>query len=338
MPAAGRFCPPDYRIRENAYTGSLVRQGSVLYVVGGLYGNPYALDEIERLFQIDQQIWGADECQIVFNGDFHWFDATPDLFADIERRTSAYVRLRGNVETELARAGDAAAGCGCAYPETVPDQEVNWSNTIIGRLAQTAREAVQASDLDALAQLDVTALWQVGNLRVAITHGDHESLAGWSFSQDRLAQTWRNGLAEAMRGWQVNLFASSHTCLPVADCVYDGLNLGSASSTPEPRAVINNGAAGMANANARFEGVITRIAPTIGAGPPVEPLYEALIGDCSVAALPVQFDLKAWQEKFLDVWPEGSAARLSYLNRIRLGPDYSFSQAARRGFQLSNRV
>ena len=61
----------------------------------------------------------ASAAEIVFNGDFHWFDAEPDWFAAVERGVSGKRALRGNVETEIARSADVGAGCGCAYPESV---------------------------------------------------------------------------------------------------------------------------------------------------------------------------------------------------------------------------
>ncbi|WP_292016766.1 hypothetical protein [Marinobacter sp. HL-58] len=46
----GRSCPLAYRYRA----ADLCREPAqviedVLYIIGGLYGNPYALDEIERM-------------------------------------------------------------------------------------------------------------------------------------------------------------------------------------------------------------------------------------------------------------------------------------------------
>ncbi len=99
-----------------------------LYVVGGLYGNLAALAAIERLAAAEQTP------RIVFNGDFHWFDAEPDWFAEIERGVARHRALRGNVETEIARDDDIGAGCGCAYPETVDDGVVRRSNEILAQL------------------------------------------------------------------------------------------------------------------------------------------------------------------------------------------------------------
>jgi hypothetical protein len=52
--------------------------------------------------------------RLVFNGDFHWFDADPEVFARVQATVLAHEALRGNVETELARLGDIDAGCVCA--------------------------------------------------------------------------------------------------------------------------------------------------------------------------------------------------------------------------------
>jgi hypothetical protein len=56
----------------------------------------------------------------------------------------------------------------------------------------------------------------VGDTRVAVVHGDADSLAGWGFSQETLATP--AGYAAALRafsGADMEVFASSHTCLPV---------------------------------------------------------------------------------------------------------------------------
>ena len=41
---AGRVCPVDYRLASDAFAGDPEVACDVLYVVGGLYGNPFALD------------------------------------------------------------------------------------------------------------------------------------------------------------------------------------------------------------------------------------------------------------------------------------------------------
>ena len=99
--AAGRMCPADYRYAPAVFDRPHEFQAETLYVVGGLYGNLAALDAIEKLAAAER---GAVE--IVFNGDFHWFDADESWFSAVADRVAGHRAIRGNVETEIARAGD----------------------------------------------------------------------------------------------------------------------------------------------------------------------------------------------------------------------------------------
>ena len=119
----GRSCPLHYRYAPEGFARPAdVPPLDVLYVVGGLYGNELALDRALELFAAER-----GRARLVFNGDFHWFDADAEVFARVQRQVLAHTALRGNVETELAAeppAGNDDAGCGCAYPEWVGDAVV----------------------------------------------------------------------------------------------------------------------------------------------------------------------------------------------------------------------
>ena len=105
-----------------------------LYVVGGLYGNEPALDEVITMFERER---GTKH--LVFNGDFNWFNIAPERFRRVNEWVLAYDAVRGNVETELARTiGNAEAGCGCGYPDFVDDGVVERSNAIMQRLRTSA--------------------------------------------------------------------------------------------------------------------------------------------------------------------------------------------------------
>jgi len=130
--APGRFCPPGYGYRAADLATAPELVADTLYVVGGLYGNLQALDAIEAMAARE-----AGPVTLVFNGDFHWFDADDSAFRRVETVVADHTALRGNVETELA-GGPGEAGCGCAYPEWVDDAEVTRSNAVLERLAQTA--------------------------------------------------------------------------------------------------------------------------------------------------------------------------------------------------------
>jgi len=302
----GRTCPLGYRYDA----ASLARPESLsvdtLWVAGGLYGNRYALDRLLELYAAER---GSKA--LVFNGDFHWFDVDERDFASVNRAVLAERATRGNVETELAQP-DAQAGCGCGYPDWVGEDEVARSNRIIERLRATARRL--PGELARLRELPMTLVAEVAGERVAVVHGDAESLAGWNFSQEALAAAEGLRRAEqALREAQLRIFASSHSCLPVMQRVgRDAL-------------IANNGAAGMPNFSGTGYGLATRIshAPFPGAA------YGARIGESFVDAVAIDYDRAAWRERFLAQWPEGSDAHRSYYARIANGPRYELRQAMR---------
>jgi hypothetical protein len=282
-------------------------EAETLYVVGGLYGNLAALDAIERLAAAEPV-----PPAIVFNGDFHWFDADPAWFADIERRVALHPAIRGNVETEIARAGDIGAGCGCAYPPDVDEGAVLRSNEILHELRAAAPLAARTR----LAQLPMHMVAQVGALRVGIVHGDATSLAGWRFSHDNLgepaARAWLSDIRSASR---IDVFASTHTCLAALRDF----------ALPSGRmSIVNNGAAGMPNFSASTCGVISRIA--IGRAPH-RSLYGLHRDGVHINVLAVHYDQSAFLQRFTARWPAGSPAHQSYSGRIANGPDYPLSGA-----------
>jgi hypothetical protein len=321
--AAGRFCPMDYTISATQFLSSKNEPAAdVVYIVGGLYGNTEALAVILDAYQAEQ----TDSRQIVFNGDFHWFDSDVREFAAIEEGTSLGICLRGNVETEIARPISSTGqniGCGCAYPLEVPDVEVGYSNEIIQRLRLSYDECRSAGSARPLFELAMAMRINVGEYCVGITHGDDQSLAGWGLAHDRVATTFVSGLSQRMRAYGVDVMASSHTCLPVL-------------FRSGQQAIVNNGSAGMANFVDSTSGVLTRIAIAGSAPSKLPPLYGTMLtsakyakGALMVEALEVPFQNDAWQAKFLSQWPPGSAANSSYWKRLSSGTSYSREMAFR---------
>ena len=131
--APGRVCPTSYRYSPRVFDREPELVADTLYVVGGLYGNVEALEAVERLAARER-----GSVALLFNGDFHWFDIDAAHFADVQRRVLAFDAIAGNVEAELADDADDA-GCGCAYPDEVPEAVVTRSNLIHARLSQTVR-------------------------------------------------------------------------------------------------------------------------------------------------------------------------------------------------------
>lgn len=304
MEVPGRSCPLHYRYSPTVLNRPPEIHADVLYVVGGLYGNVPALD---RLLAMRAAERGA--ARLVFNGDFNWFNIDPASFTRINEAVLRHDAVRGNVETELA-ADDEAFGCGCGYPDWVADDVVENSNRIMHALCTTARgfDALRRR----LAALPMHRVARVGSTKIAIVHGDGDSLAGWSFAQEVLsAATDDASLKECFKAAGVQLFASTHTCLPVVKAVPlpDG-----------PGAVVNNGAAGMPNLNGTSFGLITRIALHPAAHPSV---FGMRLRDVHVDLLKVDYDQSEWLERFRQNWPIGSPAYSSYFNRVVNGPDFS---------------
>jgi hypothetical protein len=307
-PAPGRACPRHYAYSPRVFARAAELRGPTLYVVGGLYGNPFALDAIDRMAAPE-----PEPPLRVFNGDFHWFDAEPGLFATVQRRVLAHTALRGNVETELA-GDDASAGCGCAYPESVPDDDVERSNRILERLRTVAAEVPGARE--ALAALPMHAMAQVGALRIGIIHGDAWSLAGWRFAHDHLHDAAGEAqLQSALELGAVDGFACSHTCAPALKVTERGF-------------VVNNGAAGMANFAGDASGLLTRIStlplPRALEDARVYGMHERGVW---IDALRIGFDRDRWIERFDALWPAGSPAAVSYRDRIARGPSFTVDHA-----------
>jgi hypothetical protein len=300
----GRTCPLDYQYGAASLAAPATLHTDALWVAGGLYGNTFALRRLDELV--------ADDCggaALVFNGDFHWFDVADQPFAEIERGVARRIATRGNVETEIS-VPQPGAGCGCGYPDWVGDEDVARSNRIIERLKETARRTAGAAAR--LAALQMTRVAEVGGLRIAIVHGDADSLAGWNFSQEVLATAAGRDTAHAsFRAAGVQAFASSHTCLPVLQAI-EGAGV-----------IVNNGAAGMPNFAGTAYGLATRVSLT----PHRQALYGTRLGPLHVEAIPIDYDGAAWRDAFLAQWPAGSDAHASYWRRICDGPGYVLASA-----------
>jgi hypothetical protein len=302
---AGRVCPADYTYSPAVLNRAPDFATETLYVVGGLYGNLDALREVERMA-------AADNATLVFNGDFHWFDAEPNWFAAIEQGVAPHRALRGNVESEIGRAGDIGAGCGCAYPPSVDQDVVTRSNDILSELRGNANAAQRRR----LAALPMHLVARVGPLRIGIVHGDAGALAGWRFAHDMLddaaGQSWRD---DVRRLSAIDVFACTHTCLAaLRDFVLPAGRM----------SVANNGASGMPNFTGTTFGVLTRISTRPSSH---TPLYGMARDGVFIDALPVAYDAPAFMRRFLARWPEGSPAHASYHARIAAGPDYAIARA-----------
>lgn len=301
---AGRICPLRYRYGPRALRQCPEQPAETLYVIGGLYGNLPALSAILTMAARE-----AAPVTLCFNGDFNWFNVDSSGFTEINHAVLAHDALLGNVEAELFTSGDEA-GCGCAYPESVDAAVVERSNLIHARLKTTALG--HPGIVERLRKLPMVRRYRVGANAVGVVHGDVESLAGWRFDVAALDdEENREWIIAALEQAQIDVFASTHTCLPVLRQFLVG---------GRTRTVINNGAAGMPNFLGEQSGLVTRISlhPS-----PNKVVYGVLTDGVHVDALAVDYEHARWQSLFLENWPEGSPAYASYFDRIVHGPRHS---------------
>lgn len=299
----GRTCPLAYRYRpEDLCVAPEAMDADVLYVIGGLYGNPYALDEIERMAGEERR--QGRSVALVFNGDFNWFNASDQLFRELNERVLSHIVSLGNVEYELANP-NAGAGCGCAYPEFVDQGTVERSNTIMERL-----QGVAAGHPDIQGRLNALPRYRCllfGGLKILVLHGDPESMAGWGLAYEALVDGSEWQLDDWFSRSGADVIACTHTCLPV---------LWSGEVGGGQRIVANNGAAGMGNLKSDCRGLITRIALDNDTGLALAGLK---VSGVRVSLRPVGFDREAWMADFDRLWPAGSAAAESYRQRLVSG-------------------
>lgn len=296
---AGRACPIRYRYTPEQLAKAGLTQTDCLYVIGGLYGNWFALAEIERMAR-------AEGARLCFNGDFNWFNVDLDGFRQINEAVLRHDATAGNVEAELAEPLDAP-DCGCAYPEHVDQGVVERSNLIHTRLKRTAQQFPALTQ--SLVKLPFFKCYAVGDVNVGVVHGDAESLAGWRFDPAEFEkpdnQTW---LRDVFERANLDVFASSHTCTAGFHKIK-----GTDGNT---RLISNNGAAGMPSVPGGHHGLLTRI----GLGQSMHPSWKSLRleGDVWVEQLLIDYAQSDWIELFLSNWPEGSAAHTSYFKRIAI--------------------
>lgn len=314
---SGRVCPVDYLYRPEDLSRQTTTDADTLYVVGGMYGNPFALRAVKNIVSAEQDT--AANVKLIFNGDFNWFNKSSEDFENINNQVLQNDALRGNVETEISRPG-FGGGCGCGYPPSVSNEVVTWSNEIIDQLHQTATDHPLIQQ--ALQQLPMYRRYRIGGTTVNVVHGDCRSLAGWAFSrQNLLAET--DSVTNDAQASDAQIIACTHTCEPFATIV---------GSPDNPLAIINNGSAGMPNLNNGNYGIITRIS-TIPA--PMTCLYGTQVNSVHLDAIAVNYPQEALLDWFTTLWPAGTAAHRSYYKRLTTGTNQGLSQSLGRGFSIA---
>ena len=285
----GRNCSLEYILQKNWAADVKMIESDVIYIVGGLYGNRYALEIINKMAH-------DENAKVVFNGDMHWFDVEKEDFLKIEELSKDSIKLLGNVEFELLN-NTSSLGCGCNYPEDVSDGVVERSNIIHNMMKGNIKGDQILNDIK---ERSKTLVLDIFGKKIAITHGDEKSMSGWKCSNENLKLVSRK---KELDNWfkenDIDILATTHTCLPV---VYDnGRNI-----------VINNGAAGMANIQGETFGLFTRIAKNSHK----KAIYSEYRDGLYVELVKVDFDIEKFKLWFEKVWPDDSPASISYKNRI----------------------
>lgn len=303
---AGRSCPMDYVLKEEMFEKSIKGDYDTLYIIGGLYGNKFAAEEIENIVENGRK--KGEKSIVVLNGDSHWFDKDEKTFYEIEDKIKKWIPMQGNVEMEMTRISDIGVGCGCAYPECVDDESVERSNKIHGELKKIAlNDKVLREELSLRPKVQI---FSISDKKICVTHGDEKLLGGWGCSIDSLSSEKRQEeLKEWMDKKNISVMAVSHTCSPVfIGYGKDGEENGEISEA----AVINNGAAGLPNFNNGRYGIISRVSRYKSK----DAIYRTKIGDIYVEGIPVNYNVDKFVEWFDKIWEKGSAAEISYRGRI----------------------
>jgi hypothetical protein len=91
-------CPLAYHHRPEDLDVPPAFTSTTLYVVGGLYGNPFALAAVSARASAE-----PSPPEIVFNGDFHYLDVDPDAFRAVDDGVRAHHATQGNIESPQHR-------------------------------------------------------------------------------------------------------------------------------------------------------------------------------------------------------------------------------------------
>ncbi|WP_274460236.1 hypothetical protein [Gemella haemolysans] len=200
----GRNCSLEYILQKDWAKKSKKLEEEVIYIVGGLYGNRYALEIINKMAH-------DENAKIVFNGDMHWFDVEKEDFIKIEELSKDSIKLLGNVEFELLN-NTSSLGCGCNYPEDVSDGVVERSNIIHNMMKGNIKDDQILNDIK---ERSKTLVLDIFGKKIAITHGDEKSMSGWKCSNENLKLVSRK---KELDNWfkenDIDILATTHmfTC------------------------------------------------------------------------------------------------------------------------------
>ena len=197
---------------SSAAAASSSSSARTVYVVGGLYGNPYALEKILEMAERENVKIGHKPA-IFYNGDFNFFNSHSVhdfLLVNKMIMQSGGIASLGNIEDFIINAcADPASlldsetwDCGCDYPPFVSDAYVQRSNRIAARIGHVAQAALarDSSVIEWMRSLPNHHAIELGagaegerTRRVVVLHGDCWSLSGWRFAAEALPTSGGGG-------------------------------------------------------------------------------------------------------------------------------------------------
>ena len=270
-------CPISYGYNPKTLAKRLpsynLTRDTVLYVVGGMYGNKYALDEVIRMASLENVNKAKDkDVVIVFNGDFNFLNSDCKTFEYVNNvifslsglppgKNMTLIPTKGNIEEEISKPPSSIyEGCGCAYPEYVNPEAVARSDDIVFKLKSTAdlypdiQKQLKGLPNGVRFNCKTGTNQKEGDSKtITILHGDTNNLSGWSLSVENIAPrnskllealniSLDNPLqdSEEMEGVfeeiDSDIICTTHTCLAFAQSFNGGSKL-----------LFNNGSAGIPN-------------------------------------------------------------------------------------------
>jgi len=133
-------CPIAYRTTPSSIGATPpTPTASVCYIIGGLYGNKHALDEIERMAALE-----TTPPTLIFNGDFNFFNVDSKEFTAFNERilNPQHLHTTGNIEYVQERSGHVPlTSSSCTHFRLVP-----FSATLASRLFTHTRAKTRLSN------------------------------------------------------------------------------------------------------------------------------------------------------------------------------------------------
>ena len=208
----GRSCPLHYRYDPTPCARRQQMTGPTTYSMSSAACTATSRRWSRSCVLYAREVGRRRDKRLVFNGDFHWFDADAGSFERIQTPGAGASTRCAAMSRPSSPIGqtDSDAGCGCAYPDWVDDGVVERSNRILQRLRATARPypALRAAGGPA----DVAARRRGRRCAWPSCTATPQSLAGWGFAAGAPARCRRTG--DKLRGWFDA--ATGRRCLPAA--------------------------------------------------------------------------------------------------------------------------